>query len=240
MANQLGDGQPAAIGDNSRGVEEGEKVQLLSFVSKLNTANAEVEKAKAPFDAAKKARTQLFRLAKSAGFQRQHLEDYLDRMSDGTRDNVADEVRRRKHYKWLGIVDDESIATMEGAETPAEAKDEFHHGAEGYKAGLRGLPAKPPQEVPERFVQAWMNGHARGTAESLEAIAAIAPKLTGGKPKAADKAKAVGEQAKADFAADEAAQAALSDEDIKAAAAKQAKDWGVDGKPGNKPVNLAK
>jgi hypothetical protein len=191
---------PATIGHNTREVEEGERVQLLSFISKLGQANAAVEKAKAPFDEAKKARTTIYRLAKAAGFARGHLKDYLERMGDGTRDNAQDEIRRRRHYKWLGILDQDQVDLFEGDSAPASAKDEVHWLAEGYKAGLLDQAAKPPPECPEMQVPTWMKGHDSGKKDMLAALKANAPGL---QPKAKPMtAREVAAKAKEDFEAD--------------------------------------
>lgn len=200
MAAKLADQpiNPATVGHNSREIEEAERVQLLSFVSRLNQANGEVEKAKAPFDAAKKSRTQIFRLAKAAGFARGHLEDYLERMGDGTRDNAADEIRRRRHYKWLGILDQDQVDLFGGDAAPESAKDEAHWRGNGYRDGLNEKPAVAPSGCPEMYTQAYLSSHGSGVKDMQTAIAANAPKPMG------STAKAIGEKAKADFEADQA------------------------------------
>jgi hypothetical protein len=181
---------PPAAGDNARAIEEGERVQLISFVSKLTDADAAVEAAKAPFDAAKKKRTGIFNLAKAAGFSRERLERYLKLMGESTREVADNMAVEAKHFRWLGIINEDQAKLFLGDETPTEVKDEAHWKAEGYKAGLRQMLAKPPPECGERFVQPWMHEHARGLREVLEANA---PKPLGG----------VREQAAKDFAADE-------------------------------------
>lgn len=231
----------AGPGHNSKQAEEAERVQLLSVIAQVQRANEAVEAAKAPFDAAKKSRTTIFRLAKAAGFTRAEIEKRMEEMESPSTDMAIQAEREARHRRWLGILTPEQIKAFTDEGTPQEARDGVYFNGEGHKAGLRGLEAKPPKEVPERFVQEWMRGHESGTKTSLEAIAAIAPKLTGG-------AQAVREQAKADFAADNGVDPEIPSvpdpAEVDKAAKKQAEAWGVGGKAEgagrNKPVNLAK
>lgn len=179
----------AEPGDNSAAQEEAERVQLISFVSKLTKADGEIEEAKAPFDAAKKARRQIVNLAKAAGFTAKELERRMDEMNDPARENPEKLARETRHRRWLGIINPEQSELQLGAKVPAEAKDEAHWRAEGFKAGLRQMLRTPPTECAERFVQAWMHEYDRGLKEVLEANAP--------RPMAS-----VASQATADFAED--------------------------------------
>ncbi len=199
----MADAQPAPIGDNSKGLEEAERVQLLSYVSKLNANKAAVEKAKAPFDEAKKALTQTFRLAKAAGFLRKDLEEYLDKMNDGTRDIVADERRRRRHFEWLGIVGPEQLDVFTDA-TPTFQQDEAHWRGIGYRDGLQAKEGTAPPECPAAFVQMYMQSRDSGFKDMQAALAANVPGAHRLKPAASvvgDPAE-VGAKAAADFAED--------------------------------------
>lgn len=188
----------AEIGDNSSmHGEEAERVTLISFVSKITQQNGEVEKLKAPFDAAKKAVTQTFRLAKAAGISRKRIEKRMEEMNTPSRE-IAEEIRiEARDRRWLGILDDEQSALMLSASAPQEVKDEAHWRAEGYKDGLRMKPAEAPKECGVRFLQPYMQGHEKGFAE---ATTANAPRPM--KPAPLSQA----EQAKADFAADQQAE----------------------------------
>lgn len=188
----------AKSGDNLREVEEAERVQLISFVSRLSTADAAVEEAKVPYDAAKKAKNQLFALAKAADptWTRKYLERRMEEMNRTGFENADEAAREARHRRWLGILTPEQQKMHLDGDTPAEARDEVDFETEGYKAGLRGLAAKPPEKVPARFVQPWMRGHERGFKSQLEAIAANVPKPKG------TSAQAVAEQAAREFKAD--------------------------------------
>ena len=142
------------IGDNSAGVEEAERVQLISIVTKVAKHNEEVEAAKVVFDAAKKARTSTFNIAKGAGFSRQEIEGRMEEMNRPTHENVAMEQRVAKHRRWLGII------------TPEQRE------SDGYKVGLvAGLRKAPPGATGEDE-QAWLQGYDSGKKDGHDAIAA--------------------------------------------------------------------
>ncbi len=159
-------GVPAPVGDNSALREEEERVQLISTVAKLTQADIEVERAKGPLKAAQEARKKIVFHAKSLGFTAAELQARMEEMNNPARDNPIKFAREERHRKWLGIVRPEQTEIQLGDKVPSEAKDEAHWKAEGYKAGLRLLPAKPPVECAERFVQAWMKEHERGMGET--------------------------------------------------------------------------
>jgi hypothetical protein len=163
------------MGDNSAAMEEAERVQLISFVSRISQATLAVEAAQAPLDAAKKARTQLFNLAKAAlpGMTRKEIETRIAEMNDPSREFAAKAAREHKHRRWLGILDADQAELMLGKQAPQEKKDEAHWAGEGYKAGLRQLEAKPPGECESRFHQTWLQAHERGL---IEVTTANAPK----------------------------------------------------------------
>lgn len=179
---------PTPIGDNSAAGEESERVQLISIVSQLSSAEDAVETAKAPLKAAQKKRSQIIGLGKAAGFTAKELSARLDEMRTGTRDMAEREAREHKHRRWLGIIEPDQSKLILGDQAPQEIKDEAHWKGEGYKAGLRQMAPKPPPECGERFVQAWLAEHSRGLKEVTLA------NVPGG--------KAISEQAKADFMAD--------------------------------------
>lgn len=177
-------------GDNSKAAEEAERVQLISFVNKLTQQDESVQAAKVVFDAAKKQRTQTFNLAKAAGFSRKELEARLAEMGRPTHEIADEEVRVARHRRWLGVLNAEQQEMFTGKATPQDVRDQENWRADGYKAGLLGLIAKPRFECPERFVQAWLLAHSEGATAFREAEAARAN-------------PSVREQAAADFAADE-------------------------------------
>lgn len=196
-------------GDNKppkEDLEEAERVQLISFISRITTADGAVEQAKGPFDAAKKNRTQLFNLAKAAGFSRKLIERRMEEMNTPTREMAAEVAREDKHRRWLGIVrpDDEQQSLLGSG--PQEPRDEFHWRGEGYKAGLRQAERSPPPACPERHVQAFLQDYDRGLETVLKANAPRPMPPT------------VAQQAAADFQADN------PEIDVAAAARKLKKD----------------
>ena len=176
------------IGDNSAAVEEADRIQLISIVSKLSAAEDAIEVARAPLKAAQDHRKTIIGLGKAAGFSAGELKARLEEMKTPSREMAQRAAREHTHRRWLGILDADQSKLMLGDEAPMEAKDEAHWKAEGYKAGLRQMAPTPPTEVPERFVQAYMHEHERGLNEVL---AANIP----GKSRLA-------QQAEADYAAD--------------------------------------
>lgn len=181
-------GEPASAGDNSAYREEEERIQLISIVAKLSQNDIDIELAKAPLKAAQDARKKTVGLAKAAGFTAAELKARLDEMNNPARDNPVKFAREERHRKWLGIIQPEQTEIQLGDKVPPEAKDEAHWKAEGYKAGLRQLPPKPPAECAERFVQPWMKEHERGYKETTAANVPGASRLR--------------EQAAADFQSD--------------------------------------
>lgn len=192
------------IGDNSAAVEEADRIQMISIVSKLSAAEDAIEAARLPLKAAQDQRKTIIGLGKAAGFTAGELKARLEEMKVPTREMAEKAAREHKHRRWLGILDADQAKLMLGPEAPQEAKDEAHFSGEGYKAGLRQMAATPPTEVPERFVQAYMKAHERGLKEVLTA------NVPGGHRLRA--------QAEADFKADN------PEVDVAAAAKKLAKD----------------
>jgi hypothetical protein len=181
---------PRAVeGHNSEAVEEADRIQLISIISKLSQADEAIELAKVPLIAAQDHRKTIIGLGKAAGWSAGELKARLEEMKTPTREMAEKAAREHKHRRWLGILDADQSKLMLGNESPQEAKDEAHHAGEGYKAGLRQLPSTPPTEVPERFVQAYMHAHERGLKEVLAA------NVPGG--------QRLREKAAADFAKDE-------------------------------------
>lgn len=157
------------IGDNSLAVEEADRIQLISIVSKLSAAEDAIGVARAPLKAAQDHRKTIIGLGKAAGFTADELKARLDEMKTPTREMAERAHREHTHRRWLGILDADQSKLMLGDEAPQEAKDEAHWAGEGLKAGLRQLSATPPTECPERFVQAYMKAHEVGLKQVMEA-----------------------------------------------------------------------
>lgn len=204
---------PASIGDNSMAGDEGERVQLISIVAKLSTAEEAIEAAKLPLKAAQADRKRIIGLGKAAGFTAKELEKRLDEMKMGTREMAEQAARENKHRRWLGIIEPDQAALILGDQAPQETKDEAHWRGEGLKAGLRNLPAKAPSGCPERFVQPFLQERERGVELAKAADGQAWPDAVDGRKKST-----VSEQAAADFAADN------PDVDLDAEAKRLAKD----------------
>lgn len=189
-------------------LDEAERVQLISFTSRIGGALAEVERAKGPYDAAKKGVNQLFSLAKAADptWTRKYLERRMEEMNTPTRDMAIEVARETKHRRWLGIIRPEDEQQSLLGAGPQEPRDEFHWRGEGYKAGLRQAERSAPKECPERHVQAFLQEYDRGLEVVLHANA----------PKKAP--PTVAETAAADFKTDN------PEIDVEAAARKLKKD----------------
>lgn len=170
--------QPAAtIGDNSKYREEEERVQLISFIAKATQTAAAVEEHRAPFDAAKKAHTQVFHLAKAANpeFTREYLLKKMKEMNRSPQENAEKKAMEARHDRWLGILTPEQQKMHLEPGTPQEAKDEVDWQSRGYSSGLRGLEPKLPEGIPPRMDQPFMKGHGIGYAEYRAALEANVP-----------------------------------------------------------------
>lgn len=153
------------IGHNSDAQDEADRVQMISIISKLSTAEGEIESAMVPVRAARAGRKRIIGLGKAAGFTAKELEARLEEMKEDSREQEDRLAREAKHRRWLGITRPDQPTLGLGGEAPEEVRDEAYWKAEGYKAGLRRLVAKPPEGIPQRFVQAWLAERARGAAE---------------------------------------------------------------------------
>ena len=190
---------------NEDAQDEADRVQFISIVSKLSAADDEIERAKGPYDAAKAARKKIIGLGKAAGFMAKDLQARLDEMKADSRETEEAIERETKHRRWLGITRPDQPMLGLGSEAPQEVRDQAYWRAEGYKAGLRRLSATPPEGIPERFVQAWLEERARGAAELH-----VEP----------DVPLTVAEQARKDFAEDNGFEA--SEEELAAQKPRQA------------------
>lgn len=183
---------PAPMGDNSKHGDEAERVQLISFVAKRSQAKQEVERAKGPYDAAKKGLSSVNNLAKAAGFTVKELEAREEEMNRSDAENVQVFARETRHRRWLGSTSEEQVKMHLEGSTPKETMDAMDWQSRGYRDGLRGMEGKLPEGCPPRMDQPYMKGHGTGYAEYLESLKANAPKAMG----------SVRDQAAADFAAD--------------------------------------
>lgn len=186
MANKLSAAKSAATrtdrsavlaDDNSKAMIEAERVQLISYIGKIQAANKRVAIKKAEMDAERAEATELYRGAKAAGFLRKELDALLADMGRNPRDLVEAEQRRRRFREVFNMPNGETALDLFGDEnTPTEVKDQAYQRASGYQAGLRGDACEVPAEVPPRFVQAWTDGWGDGQAVIGQSFAKPAKK----------------------------------------------------------------
>lgn len=169
----------AAPGDNVRAAEEADRVQFLSMLTRLNDADAKIEESRAPLKAAQAARKTIIGLAKAAGFPEWELKRRQDEAKRSTEENAEYEARERRQRRWAGIITPEQAKMHLEPDTPEEVRDGDHWKTEGFKAGLRGASAEPPEGIPARFLQDWLQGRDTGFKEYLLGISANAPRPPG-------------------------------------------------------------
>lgn len=176
-------------GHNAAGEEEANRIQLISIISKLSAADAEIEVARGPLRAAQEARKQIVGLAKSMGFSAKELVARLDEMNQPSHKMAETAARERRHRLWLGIIEPDQTALLLGDQAPQEAKDETDWRMRGYRHGLQGRMAKLPEGIPPRMDQPWLAGHADGFAAYTAALEGRAAEPSVAETAAADFAK---------------------------------------------------
>lgn len=161
------------IGNNREAVEAAEAAQLLSFTSRLREQQKKTAEKKAEFDAEKANETEIFNLAKAAGFLRKELQELLDDTAvSGQRRKLAEsEARRARFRKILGLP---VAGYEEQQDLPEEVRDEMDWESDGYRAGIRADEPKPPPECSPRFHKAWLKGYHNGQTRNAEALTAVA------------------------------------------------------------------
>ena len=164
------------IGDNSGDKEETERVQLISFISRIEAAKIEVEKTKGPYEAAKKALNSIKKLAHAADFTSEELERRAREMAMTPAEKVKLVARENRHRRWLKVIDDDQTKLHLEPGAPIEARDEMDWQSRGYSIGLRGLRAEKPQGMPPRMDQPFLRGHEAGWKDYMAALEANAPK----------------------------------------------------------------
>lgn len=187
---------PPPIGDNSDAVEEGQRVQFLSIISKYDGALADLEVAQGPVRAARKQLSSIKGLAKAAGIPAWRLEqryEEMQRPAFENADNIAAEARERR---WAGIITPEQLKMHTAKDTPDEVRDAVDWRSAGYKAGVLGRAATLPEGMPTRYTQDFLGGHEDGRKSYLLTLAEAVPK-----PKGAS-AQQIAEQAAREFKQD--------------------------------------
>lgn len=186
MANKLSaaksaatrtDGSAVLADDNSKAMVEAERLQLISFVGKIQAQNKLVAVKKAEMDSERAVANELYRGAKAAGFLRKEIDGLLADLGRNPRALVEAEERRRRFRETFNLPNGDTALDLFGDEhTPTEVKDEAYQRAAGYMAGLRGDACDVPSEVPPRFVKVWTDGWGDGQAVIGQSFAKPAKK----------------------------------------------------------------
>ncbi len=184
------DQPPPPMGDNGlAGIEE---AQMLSALAKIRLQKIETAKAKAVFDGEKAKETELFRLAKAAGFERGELEDMIaDAGKDGHELDEAEE-RRTRLRGYAGLPAGHARNLTKEMDMDREPRDAAWWESEGYRSAIRGAEAKAPEHCPpefhQSFLQGWHNGSSR-TAWAEEQVALTKPAFEAREPVVAPPAR---------------------------------------------------
>jgi hypothetical protein len=152
----------ATSGHNSLAVEEADRIQLISIISRLSAADDEIEKARVPLKVAQDARKKIIGLGKAAGFSSAELAARLAEMNEPSHKMAERAARERRHRLWLGIIEPDQTALLLGDTAPQEAKDETDWRMRGYRVGLQGKAARLPEGIPPRMDQPFLAGHGDG------------------------------------------------------------------------------
>lgn len=182
----------AKPGDNAAAMLRAEEAQFLSFLARIRPKLAEKAIIKTQLDEKAAEITEIFRLAKAAGFERKELQGILDDLGAKKANHPEKEARRVRFRRWVGLPVGESDELK--ASTPDEVKDAMWWEAEGYRAGIRADEPKPPEGCSPRMDQAWMKGYHNGQTRNAWALSEANPTLSAG--------GGVRERAAEDFAAD--------------------------------------
>lgn len=173
------------MGDNSGDLEEAERVQLISFIGRIEGAEIEVDKAKAPYDAARKTLNSIKKLAQAAGFTSEEIKRRRAEMDMTPSERVAFVARETHQRRWLRVIDEDQAKLHLEPGAPIEARDEMDWQSRGYSAGLRCLPSKLPEGIPPRMDQFFLKGHEAGQRDYMAALEANLPKKLEVREKAA-------------------------------------------------------
>lgn len=200
--------QPAEAGRRKHPADltREERADLLNFhLRKLKEEHNKVELARVPLANAQAAMTAQFNQAKAdlgKRYTRKYLSGLLDDYMARAKDQAEGEQQRYEDREAAGLPVYTVQPELFDGRLPAEHRDERLYRADGYAFGRRGDEGKPPDDVPERFVQIWMEGYHEGQKEigmQLGRAAEVRKALDAPEPLAPPSAatgKALDEQAK--------------------------------------------
>lgn len=171
------DAAPPKAGHNSGKQplsKEDHAALLQHHIGKLRAQQAEIEKLKGPYDAAKSTFTDLINGAKSdlgKAYTRKRLTALLEDFGARARDLAREEEQRFQDRIALGLPVfgvQQDLFGGAGESLPQEAKDELTWEAEGYLAGRRCDERKAPEGCPPRMDQPFLRGWDRGADETAK------------------------------------------------------------------------
>lgn len=169
---------PPAAGHNKPPLTREEKNALLvRHIGLLRAQQAEIEKARAPFQAAQATLTDLINTAKGdlgKAYSRKHLIALCEDVGTRLRDLAREEEQRFHDRQALGLPVfgvQQDLFGGGGDAMPEEAKDEIAWEADGYLAGRRGDSPTAPEGCPPRMDQAFMRGYNKGVEENGKLLA---------------------------------------------------------------------
>ena len=144
------------VDDNVRAMTEQEEreASFLRHMAALRRQRDIVDEAKGALKAVKKIETRMRNEAKADGWMLKLIDEIMDDESKSRVDLAAENKARNFMREIVGLPIGGQADLFE--RMPEEARDAETWGADGYRAGARGLPAKPPTEMPARFMQDWM------------------------------------------------------------------------------------
>lgn len=127
---------------------------ILKHIHNMRVCRANTDAAKAALKAVKKIETAARNLYNGNSFSLKIADEALEREGMPRRQNAQYEAERHEVFEALGqatYVQPDLLASM-----PVEARDETYWGDLGYEYGLKGLEARAPKEMPERFLQTFL------------------------------------------------------------------------------------
>ncbi len=141
----------------------------LRHIAGIRPIIAEIDTLRATLKAKGKLLTAARNAYKADGFLLSNLDEFFDNEKTPNRELEAKEQDRHELFEDTGqvvYVQPDLFAAM-----PQEARDETYWSDHGYQAGLAGKEAKPPPEMPERFMQTWLKRRMAGQEKLAWALA---------------------------------------------------------------------
>jgi len=107
---------------------------------------------------AKAAVTQTYEMAKKEGIPKIELKIAMALESEEGEEKISSEFERfARVARWMGVKIGTQLDMFAGKQTQAE-----QHYADGKRAALDDLPAKPPSHLGQAAAEHWLSGHAEG------------------------------------------------------------------------------